>query len=113
MRPRGASDRIVVRDIILLPEAVADVAQAYWWYERQQAGLGDEFLQCLEAAYTCITNQPLHYPVRFDSFRRILLRRFPYAVYFEHDAANIYVHYVFQCAQHPEKLPRRLHKPNP
>jgi toxin ParE1/3/4 len=102
----------VSRDIILVPEAVADVAEAYDWYERQQVGLGDEFLACLEDAYTRISAQPLHYPVRFDSFRRILLRRFPYAVYFEHDAAAIHVHYVFQCAQDPGKLARRLHQPN-
>jgi len=102
----------VRRDIILLPEAVADVAEAYDWYELQQAGLGDEFLRCLEDAYTRIAAQPLHYPVRFDSFRRILLRRFPYAIYFEYNAAAIYVCYVFQCAQDPGKLARRLHKPN-
>lgn len=101
------------RDIVLLPEAVADVAEAYQWYESQHAGLGDEFLGCLAAAYSRIAAQPLHYPVRFDSFRRILLRRFPHAVYFEHDAATIFVHYVFHCAQHPGKLTRRLRKPNP
>lgn len=94
--------------VILLPEAVTDVADAYDWYEAQQLGLGDEFLRCLERAYAAIAANPLHYPVRFDSFRRILVRRFPYAVYFEHSQETILIHYVFPCAQDPERLVRRL-----
>jgi hypothetical protein len=67
----------VLRTVTLLPEAVTDVANGYRWYEDQEPGLGEEFLRCVERAYALIAAHPLHYPVRFDSFRRILVRRFP------------------------------------
>jgi toxin ParE1/3/4 len=98
----------VLSTVILLPEAVTDVANGFDWYEDQEPGVGEEFLRCLDRTYALIAAHPLHYPVRFDSFRRILVRRFPYAVYFEHAEQTVFVHYVFHCAQDPEKLVRRL-----
>jgi plasmid stabilization system protein ParE len=98
----------VRRKIILLPEALLDAQSAYRWYEEQDAGLGEEFLRYVEAAYSKISESPEQYPIRFDSFRRILIRRFPYAVYFEHDETNIWVLYIFHCSQHPDKLRDRL-----
>jgi toxin ParE1/3/4 len=102
----------VLSTVILLPEAVTDVANGYGWYENQELGLGEEFLRCLERAYALIAAHPLHYPVRFDSFRCILVRRFPNAVYFDHNEQTVFIHYVFHCAQDPERLVRRLKPPN-
>jgi hypothetical protein len=36
--------------IVYLPEASADVASAYAWYEERAPGLGEDFLRCIEAA---------------------------------------------------------------
>ncbi len=74
----------------------------------KQPGLGEDLLSELEHAYELIAENPQHYPIRFDTFRRILVRRFPYAVYFHADSIATHVHYVFQCAQDPAKLPERL-----
>jgi len=81
---------------------------AYAWYEEREKGLGDDFLGCLESALWQIARHPMRYPVRFDNFRRILIHRFPYAVYFDHDPDNVYIYYVFHCSQNPAKLTRRL-----
>ncbi len=105
---RGVSDPVVSRKIILVPEVILEVHQAYCWYEEQDRGLGEEFLRCLEAAYSRICEHPKNYPIRFDNFRRILIRRFPYAVYFEHDDKTVLIHYVFHCSQDPRKLGGRL-----
>ena len=96
------------RQIILTPEAKADAHDAYGWYEEQDRGLGDDFLGCLESAFLQIAQHPTRYPIRFDNFRRILIRRFPFAVYFDHDANNVYIYYVFHCSQNPAKLAKRL-----
>lgn len=37
------------RNLIILPEAEQDVAQAYIWYEEQELGLGEEYLRCVDA----------------------------------------------------------------
>jgi plasmid stabilization system protein ParE len=101
----------VTRQIILAPEAKSDVADAYGWYENQMQGLGDDFLTCLESAFLQIAQNPTRYPIRFDHFRRILIRRFPYAIYFDHDARAVYIYYVFHFSQNPMKLRKRLRSP--
>ena len=107
-RSRRRSDLDVSRSIILLPEAVQDTIEAYRWYESRAEGLGEEFLGSLDAACRKIADNPELYPVRFDSFRRILINRFPYAIYFEEDETKIVIYYIFHCSQNPNKLMRRL-----
>ncbi len=95
---------------ILLPEANADVADAYRWYEGQSPGLGMEFLRCVEAALLAIQRTPLSYPTVHESYRRSLVRRFPFAVFFEWapDLNRCVVYSVFHCSQDPEKWRSRL-----
>ena len=95
---------------ILVPEAKNDVADAYRWYEEQSLGLGMEFLHCVEAALLSIQQSPLIYPVVHEAYRRMLVRRFPFAIFFEIDNASecCIVYSVFHCSQSPEKWRKRL-----
>ena len=38
--------------IVIRPAAAADIEEAFFWYERQRPGLGDEFLAKVNNAYT-------------------------------------------------------------
>ena len=91
-----------------MAEAKQDAQTAYKWYEAQAEGLGEDFLACLDASFQQISKNPQRFPIRFDSFRRILLRRFPYAVYFDFDDHTAYVYYIFHCSQNLAKLMKRL-----
>ena len=100
----------MARRVILTPEANSDTQEVFDWYEERQAGLGWEFLESLEEAYQRIATHPSHYPIRFDNFRRILIGRFPFAVYFDHDDSKVIVYYVFHSARDPSRLARRLRR---
>lgn len=95
---------------ILLPEARADVAEAYLWYEEQSLGLGMEFLRCVETALLAIERTPLGYATIHESYRRSLVRRFPFVIFFEFapDQNRCIVYSVFHCSQDPEKWRSRL-----
>jgi len=73
-------------------------------------GLGMEFLRCIEMALLAIQRAPLSYPVVHESYRRSLVRRFPFAIFFEFEPAQnrCVVYSVFHCSQDPEKWRRRL-----
>ncbi len=73
---------------ILIPEAKVDVTDAYLWYEEQSLGLGMEFLRCIEAALLSIQRTPMIYPVVHEAYRRALVRRFPFAIFFGFDDVN-------------------------
>jgi len=67
---------------VFRPAAAADVEDAYNWYESQRPGLGDEFMAAINTAVVSIAENPLGYPIIHRQTRRLLLRRFPYGVYF-------------------------------
>ncbi len=64
------------------PEASADVVEAFSWYQRQRHGLGEEFRADLDATLSLLQLMPETGPLVHRSLRRVLLRHFPYAVYY-------------------------------
>jgi plasmid stabilization system protein ParE len=99
---------VVLRKIIVLPEAEADVALAYDWYEQRENGLGEDFLAVIRKAQTAISGQPEIYPLCFKGFRRYLVHRFPYAIYFISNDKAIFIVAVSHSSRHPDRLRKRL-----
>ena len=66
----------------LTPEAEADLAEAFDYYEDQIAGLGHEFVTTLEQQLERVVENPSQYQVRYREVRRAVMRRFPYAVFY-------------------------------
>ena len=64
------------------PEAVADAVAAYEWYEGQREGLGRRFRAALDVAVFRIAEGPTTFPVCHRDLRRVLVERFPYAIYY-------------------------------
>ena len=64
-------------------KARAELLEAAFWYDDQQPALGNEFLHEAEAVFSRLAANPLQFPVSYKNLRRALLKRFPYAVYFE------------------------------
>ncbi|MBE9049802.1 type II toxin-antitoxin system RelE/ParE family toxin [Nostocales cyanobacterium LEGE 11386] len=96
------------RNLIILPEAEQDTVQAYTWYENQEPGLGEEFLRCVDACLHFVRRNPTMYPVVYESYRRAVVRRFPYVVFYEYFDYTLIVYSVFHCSQNPQKWRSRL-----
>ena len=72
----------MTRPLIIRPAAEADIEKAYRWYEDQRVGLGAEFLGVVEAGLSSIGRNPERYPEHYKRARRLVLRRFPYSLFF-------------------------------
>jgi hypothetical protein len=48
----------MLKDLVLLPEALGDAAEAYAWYEERSAGLGERFLKHVDACLEWIRDNP-------------------------------------------------------
>lgn len=68
-------------ELIIAPEAQQDVDDAYRWYEIQRSGLGEEFLDCVDACIQAICRMPELYAKVHDEFHRAFVRRFPHAIF--------------------------------
>lgn len=65
-----------------LPEVEEDAIAGFTWYEEKAIGLGEEFLRMFYAYSAEISRNPQLFPKVYREFRRRLLRRFPYAIYY-------------------------------
>ena len=95
-------------EVILTPEAAQDVADAYDWYEECRYGLGEEFLGCIDACVQRICRTPELYPKVHEEYRRALVRRFPYALFYEYADGTVTLFSVFQTSQRADKWRERL-----
>ena len=68
--------------VLFTPEAEAEIGEAFEWYEQRVVGLGSEFLRAVEVAVSSAARAPLQYPVWRRGARRVLLRKFPFAVFY-------------------------------
>jgi len=85
--------------------AVNDIDIAFSWYEKQRRGLGFDFLDCLEASVKGILVFPEMYERCHDNFRRCLIRKFPFALFYSIEENQIVVHAVLANRQNPALKP--------
>ena len=95
-------------DLTVTVEAERDIAEAFAWYEERRAGLGEDFLTSLDASLQGLRRMPEMPPIAYKTFRRALIRRFPYAVFYEFEAQQVIVYSVFHTARDPRKWRQRL-----
>jgi plasmid stabilization system protein ParE len=65
-----------------LPEALDDVIESQRWYASRQPGLGQAFAEAITAGVGRIASDPAVFPYVHGSVRRLVVRQFPYAIYF-------------------------------
>ena len=99
---------MVLRNLGILKEAEQDVSQAYLWYEEKEPGLGEDFIRCVDACIQFIRRNPEIYRVVYENYRRAIVRRFPYVVFYEYLDNTIIVYSVFHCSQNQKKWRDRL-----
>lgn len=91
----------------LRPEAEQDVEEAARWYERQRAGLGQEFIDEVLLTMRTIAERPTLYPTVHRSAHRALTRRFPFGVYFRIEEDFIIVVAVMHGSRSPYRWKTR------
>jgi plasmid stabilization system protein ParE len=68
--------------VVFRASASTQVVDARAWYDKQRQGLGAEFSRSLESAVNRVARNPLSAPVVHQDVRRVLLKRFPYSVFY-------------------------------
>ncbi len=90
------------RTVRFSPKALEDVLETRHWYARRDACLGLAFAEAIAAAIERIVRVPASFPRVHGEVRRLVVRQFPYAVYFREVGDEILV-----LAVHGRQDPRR------
>jgi plasmid stabilization system protein ParE len=91
-----------VKPVLLHDDAVAELHEAAAWYEQRRPGLGAEFRSAVERAVSRIRGNPqAGARFRASRFRYLLVRRFPYIVFFAEGRQAIRVLAVAHARRRP------------
>ena len=96
------------RRLVVRREAEADAAQAFRWYEERRPGLGEEFLGVVDNALAVIERSPETFSRVHKEVRRVLTRRFPFAVFYVVTPDTVSVLAILHQASDPERWKNRL-----
>jgi plasmid stabilization system protein ParE len=70
------------RPLAFRAAAQAEFEESAAWYEKQQSGLGTEFVEEVQRVLENIAAKPKKYAIAFDDIREAPVRRFPFCVYY-------------------------------
>jgi plasmid stabilization system protein ParE len=96
------------RPLLVRPKAERDVAEARDWYEKEQEGLGDQFLTAVQQGYLRIQQNPELHAFEYRDIRRIMTDRFPYNIFYRVKSDEIEVIAVMHGHRHPRTWRSRL-----
>jgi len=90
-----------VKTVRFLRPAEQEMLAAARYYELQAPGLGDDFLDKIDAAVRDIGTNPSRWPIIRSDIRRRLIHRFPYALLYRVDPDEV----VVQATMHLHRRP--------
>lgn len=93
--------------VVFLAEARAEALETFRWYEEQRAGLGAVFRRELDEAIKRIGDTPHAYPPLYRDLRRVLVDRFPYAIFYRSLTDLVVVVGVIHGRRDPREWKRR------
>lgn len=90
--------------------AETDLLEGFAFYEEQQAGIGEYFLDSLFADIDALVLFAGIHPKPDGRLYRTLAKRFPFAVYYDVQGETATVVAVLDCRQNPASITARLQR---
>jgi len=89
--------------VLVREEAERDLVAARDWYEDRRHDLGQEFLDEFAQAMQILESRPDRGRLYYRDFRRIILRRFPYKIFYQIIGERVVVFRVLHARQDYER----------
>jgi len=91
----------------LRDEAIDDLADGAYFYDRKSEGVGDHFLDCLNSDLKVLEDTAGIHETAYG-FHRKLAKRFPFAIYYQLAGERVDVVAILDCRLKPETISLRL-----
>ena len=95
-------------EVIIEPLAELDLREAISWYNNQQVGLGDKFLNFVDQKLKRIEENPQLYQKRFNDVRIGVVDRFPYVIHFKVKENKIIILSFYCARKNPQTVSERF-----
>ncbi len=106
MTPEASGGTSFLTPLVVQPRAAAELVEATEWYDSQRYGLGLEFVDSVDTVLALIRRHPIVGQEVRSRIRRVLLKRFPFGVFYTIRSDRIDVLAVVHSRRHPARWPR-------
>jgi plasmid stabilization system protein ParE len=96
-----------VIELKFLPSAEVDIDVAIAFYFERNPSIAIRLMMDVDAAIVRIRESPTQFPFVEESARRVLLRKFPFTIYYILDGATVTVIAFMHQRRHPDQWRRR------
>jgi plasmid stabilization system protein ParE len=96
--------------VVISDDALDDLNVGFWFYETQQAGMGDYFADKLRNDIETLKQTGGSHRVTHENFHRAISRIFPYAIYYTCEGNDAIVWAVVDCRRDPDWILDRLNQ---
>lgn len=90
-------------DFVLHENVVLRLEAAVNWYDEQQVGLGDDFIEEFKILLDYIGQMPFGFAIAFGDYRQVMLKRFPFVILYKVEGKTIEISNLIHAKQHPGK----------
>lgn len=95
-------------DIKISEDALQDLNDGFFFYEAQEAGLGDYFTTCLRADIEGLRVSAGIHRIVYRDYRRLLSRVFPYGIFYTMESDCVVIWAAIDLRRDPEWIHKRL-----
>ena len=92
----------------ILDSARDDLIEGFYFYEKQEPGLGTYFLTSLYSDMKALKILFGIHPKVYRGFHRALSNRFSFAIYYTHDTETVLIRAVVDCRRKPSWIRRHI-----
>jgi len=105
---KNDSEQKVIYNLSLRPQSYSDLEESFQWYSNQQSNLGIEFLEQIEFCFERIKSNPYSFQLIKNKFRRAVVRKFPFGIFYQIENKEIIIFSVFHLSRDPRGLGKRI-----
>lgn len=96
--------------IIILEQAISEIAESCLYYNKKVPGLGLEFEEEIFQLLEIIKHNPYLFPIKFAHIHEAVVTRFPFVINYEVYGKQIIVSAIFHTKRHPDQKLKRKRK---
>ena len=88
--------------VVIVKEAKLDLKESVDWYKDINPKLAQRFLLSFKEGIALIRKEPLHFQIRYDDVRILMLTTFPYLIHFTLDNETIIIKAIYHSSRDSE-----------
>ena len=100
----------MIYQVYFYPDIENDLIEITRYYEEKVIGLAEEFLQIFYSSCDMISKHPFQCSKIYGTFRRYLLRKFPYVIYYLIMDNRVVIFGLFHHSRSPETINKTLNE---